>query len=158
MDKRANPIPDEANSLLLDDQLCFALHAAARAMSAVYMETLRDYGLTYPQYLVLICLLEEDGVTVGELGRRLHLDSGTLTPLLKRLENDGAIVRRRASRDERRVEVRLTAKGREYRDVAKRARALVLQRLRMSNHELSDIRGELAEMTERLRDEDPSDD
>lgn len=157
MVKHADTIPDGENSLLLDDQLCFALHAAARAMSSVYMETLRDHGLTYPQYLVLICLFEEDGLTVGQLGRRLQLDSGTLTPLLKRLEIDGAVIRRRANHDERRVEVRLTAKGRGYRDVAKRARAVVLQRLRMTNQELSNFRGQLANMTERLRNENPSD-
>ena len=155
MKSYSRPMPDAKNSLLLDDQLCFALHAAARAMSAVYMETLRDFGLTYPQYLVLICLLEEDGLTVGELGRRLHLDSGTLTPMLKRLEADGAIVRRRSTQDERRVEILLTAKGRSYRKVAKRARAMVLQRLHMTNKDLSRMRGELAEMTERLRDEGP---
>lgn len=158
MDRHVDPIPDEDNSLLLEDQLCFALHAAARAISAVYMETLREYGLTYAQYLVLICLLEEDGLTVGELGRRLHLDSGTLTPLLKRLEADGAVVRRRTKEDERRVEVRLTTKGRAYRDVAKRARAIVLQRLNMTNQELSEIRGDLVEMTTRLRDQAPCDD
>lgn len=143
--------PDAENSLLLDDQLCFALHAAARAISAVYMETLRDYGLTYPQYLVNICLLEEDGLTVGELGRRLCLDSGTLTPLLKRLETDGVVVRRRSKQDERRVEVWLTQKGRDYRKVAKRARAAVLERLQMTDAELLNIRGELIELIERLK-------
>jgi len=152
------PIPGAENSLLLDDQLCFALHAAARAMSAVYMETLREFGLTYPQYLVLICLLEQDGLTVGELGRRLHLDSGTLTPLLKRLETDGVVVRQRSTEDERRVEILLTQKGRSYCKVAKRARANVLQRLQMSNNDISRMRGQLAEMTERLREEGSNED
>lgn len=96
----------------LDDQLCFALYSASRAMTAAYRPLLAELGLTYPQYLVLLVLWEEQDCSVGHLGHRLHLDSGTLSPLLKRLENSGLVVRQRAADDERRVEVSLTQAGR----------------------------------------------
>ena len=88
--------------LRLDDQLCFALHAASRAMTAAYAPLLAELELTYPQYLAMLVLWEEDGLMVSELGQRLSLDSGTLTPLLKRLEAAGFIARIRAVEDERR--------------------------------------------------------
>lgn len=96
----------------LDDQLCFALYSASRAMTAAYRPLLDELGITYPQYLALLVLWEEQSCSVGHLGHRLHLDSGTLSPLLKRLESSGLAVRRRAADDERRVEVSLTAAGR----------------------------------------------
>ena len=98
-------------ALLLDSQLCFALYTASRSMTQAYQPLLGELGLTYPQYLVMLVLWEEDGVTVKRLGERLLLDSGTLTPLLKRLEAAGLLVRQRASEDERRVEVWLSAAG-----------------------------------------------
>jgi DNA-binding MarR family transcriptional regulator len=96
----------------LDDQLCFALYAASRAVVSAYQPLLASLGLTYPQYLVMMVLWEEDGVRVSRLGERLHLDSGTLTPLLKRLEAQGLVARRRSGQDERVVEVFLTEQGR----------------------------------------------
>jgi DNA-binding MarR family transcriptional regulator len=96
----------------LDDQLCFALYAASRAVVSAYQPLLATLGLTYPQYLVMMVLWEEDGVRVSRLGERLYLDSGTLTPLLKRLEVQGLVTRRRSSQDERVVEVFLTEQGR----------------------------------------------
>jgi DNA-binding MarR family transcriptional regulator len=98
-------------ALLLDSQLCFALYTASRSMTQAYQPLLGELGLTYPQYLVMLVLWEEDGVTVKRLGERLLLDSGTLTPLLKRLETAGLLVRQRASEDERRVEVWLSPAG-----------------------------------------------
>jgi DNA-binding MarR family transcriptional regulator len=98
-------------TLALDDQLCFALYSASRAITARYRPMLEELGLTYPQYLVLLVLWESGPTTVGQLGQRLHLDSGTLSPLLKRLESAGVISRHRQKFDERSVEVRLTAKG-----------------------------------------------
>lgn len=97
----------------LDDQLCFALYAASRAMVAAYQPFLAPLGLTYPQYLVLLCLWEEDHVTVSHLGERLHLDSGTLTPLLKRMEKDGLVTRARDREDERKVILTLGPRGRK---------------------------------------------
>lgn len=98
-------------ALRLDDQLCFAVHAASRAFDGVYRVVLRESGLTYPQYLVMLVLWEHGEVTVKELGRRLRLDSGTLSPLLKRLEAAGWVRRRRGAADERSVVVSPTEAG-----------------------------------------------
>ena len=137
-------------SLNLDNQLCFALHAAARSITKTYMETLRDANLTYPQYLVLIVLLEHEQLKVSEIGSKLRLDSGTLTPLIKRMEADGIVTRRRATTDEREVYVSLTPEGRALRKVAKQARALVVQRLDMSNSEIRELRTELMDIADRV--------
>jgi DNA-binding MarR family transcriptional regulator len=103
--------------LALDSQLCFPLYAATRAVTHAYADLLAEAGLTYPQYLTMLALWEaEDPPTVGELGQRLRLDSGTLTPLVKRLEAAGHVVRRRDPADERRVLVELTGQGRDLRD------------------------------------------
>ncbi|MGE2738020.1 MarR family winged helix-turn-helix transcriptional regulator [Mycolicibacterium vaccae] len=96
----------------LDEQLCFALYSASRAVTAAYRPLLDELHLTYPQYLVLLVLWEEEPCTVGHLGDRLHLDSGTLSPLLKRLETAGLVRRQRSASDERRVTITLTAQGR----------------------------------------------
>lgn len=97
--------------LALDNQLCFPLYAAARLVTQAYKPYLDALGVTYAQYLVLLVLWERDGQTVSELGERLYLDSGTLTPLLKRLERGGLVRRKRRAADERVVENRLTAAG-----------------------------------------------
>lgn len=102
--------PDDP--LSLDNQLCFALYSSSLLMTKLYKPLLDEIGLTYPQYLAMLALWEEDGVTVSALGNRLYLDSGTLTPLLKRLEKAGLIQRERNAEDERQVLVRLTAAGR----------------------------------------------
>src|SRR5215212_4007928 len=96
-------------ALLLDNQLCFALYSASLAMTKLYKPLLDELGLTYPQYLAMLVLWEQDGLMVSDLGERLSLDSGTLTPLLKRLESAGLIARIRAVEDERRVLITLTA-------------------------------------------------
>ncbi|MEV4726108.1 MarR family winged helix-turn-helix transcriptional regulator [Micromonospora humida] len=102
-----------SDHLVLRDQVCFALYAASRALTDVYRPLLDEFGLTYPQYLVLLVLWErgDDPPTVSELGAALRLDSGTLSPLLKRLAAAGLVVRTRCAHDERRVEVELTADG-----------------------------------------------
>jgi DNA-binding MarR family transcriptional regulator len=97
--------------LRLDQQLCFALYASSLAMTKQYKPLLAPLGLTYPQYLVMLVLWEADDISVSTLGQRLSLDSGTLTPLLKRLEAAGLLSRRRASDDERRVDIFLTSTG-----------------------------------------------
>lgn len=101
----------ESQALLLDNQLCFAMYSASLAMTKTYKKLLGELGLTYPQYLVLMVLWEQDGMIVSELGKRLYLDSGTLTPLLKRLETMGLLHRQRDSADERRVAVTLSDAG-----------------------------------------------
>lgn len=100
----------------LDNQLCFAVYAAAHAFGRAYRNLLGRYDLTYPQYLVLMVLWEEDGLTVKEIGERLFLDSGTLTPLLKRLEASGRVRRARDRPDERQVSIFLTEGGSRLRD------------------------------------------
>src|SRR5262245_15468905 len=95
----------------LDEHLCFALYNASRAMTGAYTEYLEALGITYSQYLVLLALWEEDGERVSRVGERLFLDSATLTPLLKRLEARGLVERRRSKKDERVVELFLTAAG-----------------------------------------------
>ena len=107
-----------SDALLLDNQLCFALHSASLAMTKVYKPHLDALGLTYPQYLALLVLWERDGVSVSEIGERLYLDSGTLTPLLKRLESQSLVDRTRDPQDERRVVIRLTAQGRALKEQA----------------------------------------
>jgi DNA-binding MarR family transcriptional regulator len=117
------PTPDQA--LLLDNQLCFALYSASLAMTKLYKPLLAELGLTYPQYLAMLVLWERDGLMVSELGERLFLDSGTLTPLLKRLEAAGLVARIRALDDERRVHVTLTAAGRKLKARAARIPACI---------------------------------
>ena len=102
-----------SDPFLLDNQLCFALYAASLAMSKTYKPHLDRVGLTYPQYLVMLVLWEQDDLTVSEIGDRLYLDSGTLTPLLKRLESSGYVKRRRDPADERKVRVGLTTTGKQ---------------------------------------------
>jgi len=110
--------PEVPELLKLDNQLCFSIYAASRAITRAYRPLLEPHGLTYPQYLVLLILWENDGQAVNEIGRRLYLDSGTLTPLLKRMEQAGFLVRARSASDERRVEIWLGPKGRELRSHA----------------------------------------
>ncbi|MDO8309291.1 MAG: MarR family transcriptional regulator [Actinomycetota bacterium] len=105
-------------TLLLDNQLCFLVYRLHRGITDLYRPVLAELGLTYPQYLVMLVLWESDPLTVGQVGGRLHLDSGTLSPLLKRLETAGLIARTRAASDERSVEVSLTAQGRALREQA----------------------------------------
>lgn len=105
--------PTLGRALELDNQLCFALYSTSLAMTRLYKPLLAHLGLTYPQYLAMLVLWERDGLMVSELGERLFLDSGTLTPLLKRLEAAGLIARIRALDDERRVHVTLSAAGRK---------------------------------------------
>lgn len=109
------PSPPE---LQLDNQLCFAVHATAHAFAQAYRPYLEPMGLTYPQYLVMLLLWERDDRSVNELGQPLHLDSGTLTPLLKRMEKAGLVIRGRDSKDERVTRISLTDKGHDLREGA----------------------------------------
>jgi DNA-binding MarR family transcriptional regulator len=113
--KKSEPFPE------LDELLCFSIYSAGHAFNQLYRPVLDEIGLTYPQYLVLVVLWSTDDQAVKDLGRALHLDSSTLTPLLKRLEAAGYITRNRNPADERQVRVRLTQEGRELKE---RARAV----------------------------------
>jgi len=116
---RMNPSTDVDERLRLDSQLCFPLYAAANAVSRAYRPLLEPLGLTYPQYLVMLVLWESAPLSVGEVGERLLLDSGTLTPLLKRLESAGLVQRQRDADDERRVVVDLTPAGHRLKEKAR---------------------------------------
>ena len=109
---------NETEALLLDRQLCFPLYAAARKIVAAYTPVLKPLGLTYTQYLVMLVLWEKDGIGVGQLCARLRLDSGTLTPVLKKLEERSLLERRRSGKDERVVILTLTEQGRALREQA----------------------------------------
>ena len=139
---------DEA--LHLDHQLCFALYSASLAMTKLYKPLLEDLGLTYPQYLAMLVLWETDGVTVSELGDRLHLDSGTLTPLLKRLEVAELVTRLRDVQDERRVLIRLTTSGRKLKTRAARIPACVLQATQCDLPEVLDLTRQVQALRNRL--------
>lgn len=134
----------------LENQLCFALYAASRAMTTMYRPKLDALGITYPQYLVLLALWQRDGRTVGDLCSALDLDSGTLSPLLKRLESAGFVQRRRSAADERRVEISLTDRGRELRSAACHIPEQSAEITGMSLAELSELRETLHRLTAAL--------
>jgi DNA-binding MarR family transcriptional regulator len=137
-------------ALSLDRQLCFALYSASRAMTAAYRPILTELNLTYPQYLVLLVLWEEDRVTVGRLGQRLQLDSGTLSPLLKRLEANGFIRRERSATDERLVEITLTQAGRRLERKAQCIPEQLFSSTGMTEREAADLRDAVRHLTDAL--------
>jgi DNA-binding MarR family transcriptional regulator len=141
--------PDDL-TLRLDAQLCFALHAASRAFDGVYRVTLRESGLTYPQYLVMLVLWEHEELTVKELGRRLRLDSGTLSPLLKRMEAAGWVERRRSERDERSVVVRATRSGADLRESVGRIAATTGAAAGLTLDEAGDLHERVMALTDAL--------
>ena len=137
-------------ALLLGNQLCFAVYSTAHAFNRVYKPLLDRLGLTYPQYLVMMVLWEGDDVPVKEIGDRLLLDSGTLTPLLKRLEAAGLIKRTRSRHDERQVLISLSAQGHGLKDKAKALPQAILAASACSIGELSALKTELVELRDRL--------
>jgi DNA-binding MarR family transcriptional regulator len=138
--------------LRLDDQVCFALHAATRAVTGAYQPLLESLDVTYPQYLVLLVLWEEDGARVSRIGSRLYLDSATLTPLLKRLAARGLVERRRSVADERVVEVYLTAEGKQLKRRAADLPRQLLGKTKLSATELKQLRACLQGLTKTLHD------
>jgi MarR family transcriptional regulator, organic hydroperoxide resistance regulator len=137
-------------SAVLEDQLCFALYAASRAMTARYRPLLDAIGLTYPQYLVMMLLWEEDNQTVGQLGARLSLDSGTLSPLLKRLTTAGLVTRHRRVEDERSVAIALTDAGRALREKADAISQEIICALDLDRADFADLKAKLNLVTERV--------
>ncbi|GAB2487974.1 MarR family transcriptional regulator [Comamonas humi] len=144
------PTPSSPAALRLDHQLCFALYSASLAMTKLYKPLLEPLGLTYPQYLVMLVLWEQDDRMVNELGERLYLDSGTLTPLLKRMEAAGWLQRRRDATDERRVRVTLTNAGRALREQAAAIPACLLQQSQCTLDELQALTGQVQQLRDRL--------
>ena len=138
------------NLLALDNQFCFALYSASHAMTRTYKPMLDRLGLTYPQYLVMLVLWEQDAILVKDIGARLFLDSGTLTPLLKRLEANGLLTRNRDPHDERQVRIVLSADGKSLR---RQAEAIPQQVLCASGQQIGSLgrmRGELANVRDDL--------
>jgi MarR family transcriptional regulator, organic hydroperoxide resistance regulator len=136
--------------LLLGNQLCFAIYSTAHAFNRVYKPLLDRLGLTYPQYLVMLVLWEGDGLTVGDIGERLQLDSGTLTPLLKRLEAAELVKRTRGSEDERQVLIALTSRGLALREKARTVPHAILAASACSVSELSAMKNQLIGLRDRL--------
>jgi len=141
---------DNCDDLLLDNQVCFALHSTSLLMTKVYKPLLQALNLTYPQYLAMMVLWEKDGLTVGEISTRLLTDPGSLTPLLKRLESEGLLSRTRSKEDERVVIVELTEQGRALHEQARGIPQCILaasgdslERLRALQAELVALRGHL---------------
>lgn len=144
----------ESNALLhLDNQLCFALYACAREVTKLYRPFLDELGLTYTQYVTMLVLWEKDGIAVKTLGERLHLDSGTLTPLLKKLEASGLILRERDREDERSVIVRLTAEGQALRERAAAIPGQVFRQTKLTPDQIAALRGQLHELTALINEQ-----
>jgi MarR family transcriptional regulator, organic hydroperoxide resistance regulator len=136
--------------LQLGNQLCFAIYSAAHAFNRVYKPLLDRLGLTYPQYLVMLVLWERDGVPVKDIGERLFLDSGTLTPLLKRMEAAHLLKRTRSAEDERQVLISLTSQGHALREKARAVPQAILAASACSLGELSAMKNQLITLRDRL--------
>ncbi|MEY9488093.1 DNA-binding MarR family transcriptional regulator [Streptomyces calvus] len=139
----------EGASLLLDEQLCFALYAAQRAVTSAYRPLLDGLGLTYPQYLVLLVLWDRGETTVKELASALRLDYGTMSPLLKRLEAAGLVRRERAAHDERTVRIALTGRGEELRERAAVVPGALLSVAELTGPEVARLREQLWQLAHR---------
>lgn len=136
----------------LDDLLCFLVYSTGSAFNRVYRKALEPLGLTYPQYLVMVVLWAQDGLTVGQIGDRLRLDSGTLTPLLKRLEALGLVSRARSAEDERRVLVRLTEQGAALRERASAVVRCMTEAVGMDAGAVAALMGQIRSLRGNLED------
>ncbi|MFC5143012.1 MarR family winged helix-turn-helix transcriptional regulator [Actinomycetospora rhizophila] len=151
MDDTAVDVFEGIDPLALENQVCFALAVAARTVISVYRPLLEPMNLTHPQYLVMLALWQEAPLSVTELGRRLELDPGTLSPLLKRLESAGYLTRGRDRGDERSLAVRLTPAGTALRDEAERIPPAIVERLDMEVPELRELHASLTEVIAAAR-------
>ncbi|MGQ0681188.1 MarR family winged helix-turn-helix transcriptional regulator [Bradyrhizobium sp.] len=136
--------------LLLGNQLCFAIYSTAHAFNRFYKPLLDRLGLTYPQYLVMMVLWEQDGLSVKEIGERLFLDSGTLTPLLKRMETAGLVKRSRSTEDERQVIIALTPQGEGLKEKARSLPLSILAASECSVAELAALKKEVEALRDKL--------
>jgi MarR family transcriptional regulator, organic hydroperoxide resistance regulator len=143
--------------LLLDEQLCFAVYSTALAMGQVYKPLLQKLHLTYPQYLVMLTLWERDAITAKELAQRLHQDPGSITPLLKRLEQEGYLLRQRDANDERHLSITLTPQGRRLLDKARAVNQEFGLACSLQDEEVTRLRGALAALRDRLQQVAPPD-
>ena len=142
---------DYREAMKLDNQLCFPLYAAARNITNLYTPYLKPLGLTYTQYIVFLALWEKDGVTVTELGERLMLDNGTLSPLLKKLEQAGYLERQRSKEDERVVRITLTREGMDLQEKAKDIPLRAAGCVRLSPEKAKTLHALLYELLEKQK-------
>ncbi|MEB3766213.1 MarR family transcriptional regulator [Acinetobacter sp. MD2] len=140
--------PDEL--LKLDNQLCFALYSTHLALNQMYRKLLTPLGLTYPQYLVMLILWETTPLSVSEIGKRLFLESSTLTPMLKRLEKMQLIMRQRSTQDERQVFISLTAQGQQLKHQAQTIPELIQQHSQCDLQSLNELKQQLEDLRARL--------
>lgn len=136
--------------LLLDQQLCFALYSTSLAMTKVYKPLLEEVGLTYPQYLMMLVLWENDRLPLKELARRLHQDSGALTPVLKRLEAEGYVTRQRNAEDERNLSIELTERGRTLRERAREINGTISAYCALGDAQMDELRQNLMTLRTKL--------
>jgi MarR family transcriptional regulator, organic hydroperoxide resistance regulator len=139
------------NHLKLESQICFKIYTVEREITKLYRNLLEDLDMTYPQYLVMLLLWEKDAMTVKELGKRLFLDSGTLTPMLKRMEANGLIERKRSAEDERSVIISLTKKGDELKKKAECIPTQLVEDMSMNRNELTLLNNTLTDLLTRLQ-------
>jgi MarR family transcriptional regulator, organic hydroperoxide resistance regulator len=142
---------EDQNPLLLESQICFKIYTLEREITKLYRNLLEDLDMTYPQYLVMLLLWERDGMTVKELGKRLFLDSGTLTPMLKRMETNGVIERKRSAKDERSVIISLTKKGEQLKQKAECIPSKLVEDIPMEHEELAILDKTLTNMLYKLK-------
>jgi DNA-binding MarR family transcriptional regulator len=140
----------EGGTSQLNDMLCFTVYSTAHAFNRVYKPLLDALALTYPQYLVMLGLWERDGVTVKQIGEQLHLDSGTLTPLLKRLESAGLVRRARDAADERQVRISLTPKGTALHEKARTVGHGFVDACKQTRDELKALNAQLVKLRDKL--------
>lgn len=145
----------EYDNLKLDHQLCFALYAATHSLTRAYRVSLEPLGITYTQYLVMLVLWENDGISVGKIAQRLELDSATLTPMLKRLETAGFVTRGRNLKDERIVEIKLTAAGNELQHVIAQVQLGVACKTGLSIPEFNQLKDSLHRLVETMSSCEP---
>jgi DNA-binding MarR family transcriptional regulator len=142
---------DTDGVLKLDNQLCFAVYACAREFTKLYHPLLKELGLTYTQYVTMLALWEQDQITVKHLGHRLYLDSGTLTPLLKKLEATGLITRERDKQDERSVIIDLTERGKQLKEKALNIPEKLFCQAGISSEEAEDLRKQITGMLQKVQ-------
>lgn len=140
----------EKHPLSLEQQLCFSIYACSREMTKMYRPILQELELTYPQYLVMLVLWEHEKMNVKDLGKELFLDSGTLTPLLKRLEEAGLVERIRSKADERKVEISLTAQGQNLKEEAQRVPEFMLKTSGLSREDFERLNQEFRSLLKKL--------
>jgi MarR family transcriptional regulator, organic hydroperoxide resistance regulator len=148
--KKGNIMKSE--TLKLENQICFKIYTAEREITKLYRELLKELNVTYPQYLVLLLLWEKHSLSVKELGQRLFLDSGTLTPMLKRMELNGLVERKRSEQDERSVIVSVTEKGEALKEKAECIPDQLVDNIPMGKDELTILNKTLTSMLEQLQD------